>query len=56
MPSSSLYTKDISGANAGSRLEDPFVKQHNRERRNFRESNNTKDIDGAFTGSLKKAP
>ena len=54
MPSSSLKTHDIIGATAGSKGMGVFAQNH--ERKDYKQANRIDDIEGACSGSLKKAP
>jgi len=55
-PSSSLFTQDINGAQAGSKYRLGAFGGEGLQRSTFGRTNNLEDIDGAFSGSLKKSP
>ena len=55
MASASLWTKDIDGAQAGSKYKTGIFGE-NFPRKDFIKTNHTEDIEGAFAGSLKKMP
>jgi hypothetical protein len=50
--STSLKTDDILGAKASTKGKGVFAENH--ERKEYRDMNKTSDIEGAFSGSLKK--
>jgi hypothetical protein len=52
--STSLKTGDIMGAKADTKGKGVFAENH--ERKEFKETNRMNDIEGAFSGSLKKGP